>query len=41
MSHYNNRYNHWFWNSWLMIKFSQNLARFSSWIWHQQYDRRR
>ena len=32
-----NRYNHWFWNSKLMNKFSQQVAYFASWLWQKQY----
>lgn len=31
------RYNHWFWNSKLVDKFAQQVAYFSTWLWHKQY----
>jgi len=38
MERYNERYNHWFWNSQAMIIFSQKLSRFSAWLWRKMYN---
>lgn len=35
------RHNHWLWNSRAMILVSQQLARLSSWLWNQMYNKNR
>ena len=35
------RHNHWLWNSRAMILVSQQLARLSSWLWSQMYNKNR
>jgi len=34
------RYNHWFWNSKLMIKFSHAVTRFNDWLWRRMYGKK-
>lgn len=33
------RYNHWFWNSKLLVWFAQQVTYFNSWLWHRMYGR--
>ena len=35
------QHNHWLWNSRAMILVSQQLARLSSWLWNQMYNKNR
>ncbi len=34
------RYNHWFWNSKLMMKFHQKVTDLNSWLWWMMYGRK-
>ncbi len=34
------RYDHWFWNSWLISWLEGVSLRLSSYLWRKQYDRR-
>jgi hypothetical protein len=34
-----NRYDHWFWNSYLISWLEGAALDFSSWLWRKQYDR--
>jgi len=34
------KYDHWFWNSWLVDKLASKVSKFNSWLWTKQYGKK-